>query len=157
MVMARSTFAEPLRCGRIGTKAYAMDHTDVLRRDTVILVGASPVTIKPALANLPVIAPACRWWGVCFVALGRVPDVVIGDMDCDTRCCHRRSRPSISGQDDTDFSTSGPHRCADHRSGFLEARLDHSLAAIHALMGLRHDRPVLLAGGGCPVTPHRGY
>ena len=30
--------------------------------------------------------------------------------------------------------------------GFLEARLDHSLAAIHALMGLRHDRPVLLAG-----------
>ena len=135
-------------------KPMPMDHTDLLRFSTaVILVGASPVTIKPALANLPDDLPliAADGGASALLAVGRVPDVVIGDMDS---LVSRDALPSsvevihLTGQDDTDFE-----KCLARIDapliiglGFLEARLDHSLAAIHALMGLRHDRPVLLAG-----------
>ena len=61
-----------------------MYHTEVLRFSTAVnLVGASPVTIKPALANLPDDLPliAADGGASVLLALGRVPDVVIGDMD----------------------------------------------------------------------------
>ena len=135
-------------------KPMPMDHTDVLRFSTaVILVGASPVTIKPALAKLPDDLPliAADGGASALLALGRVPDAVIGDMDS---LVSRDALPSsvevihLTGQDDTDFE-----KCLARIDapliiglGFLEARLDHSLAAIHALMCLRHDRPVLLVG-----------
>ena len=80
----------------------------------------------------------------------QVPDVVIGDMDL---LVSRDALPSsvevihLTGQDDTDFENVWPAADAPLiiGLGFLEG-LDHSLAAIHALMGLRHNRPVLLVG-----------
>ncbi len=135
-------------------KLMSMDSTDMLRFSTaVILVGASPVAIKPALTSLPDGLPliAADGGASALLALGRVPDVVIGDMDS---LFSRDVLPSsveiihLTGQDDTDFE-----KCLARIDapliiglGFLEARFDHSLAAIHALMGLRHDQPVLLAG-----------
>ena len=127
---------------------------DVMRFSTaVILVGAAPVAIKPVLTSLPGDLPliAADGGASALLALGKVPDVVIGDMDS---LISRDALPSsvelihLKGQDDTDFE-----KCLARIEapliiclGFLEARFDHSLAAIHALMCLRHDRPVLLAG-----------
>mgnify|MGYP001353479144 CR=1 FL=1 len=128
------------------------DH--ILRFDRpVILVGASPVPVGSALSMLPSGWPliAADGGANMLLDLGRRPDTVIGDMDS---LVSRDALPSsvevihLTGQDDTDFE-----KCLARIDapliiglGFLEARLDHSLAAIHALMGLRHDRPVLLAG-----------
>ena len=127
---------------------------DVIRFSTaVILVGASPIEIEPILATLPEELPliAADGGASALLALGRVPDMVIGDMDslasrdrlpCSVKIIH------LSGQNDTDFE-----KCLARIEaplilglGFLEARFDHSLAAIHALMSLCNDQPVLLAG-----------
>ena len=90
-------------------KPMPMYHTDVLSFSTaVILVGASPVTIKPALAKLPDDLPliAADGGASALLALGKVPAVVIGDMDS---LVSRDALPSsvevihLTGQDDTDF------------------------------------------------------
>lgn len=127
---------------------------NILRFSTaVILVGASPVAIKHVLNSLPENLPliAADGGASALLALGRVPDVVIGDMD--SLVSRDELPPSVefmhlTEQDDTDLE-----KCLARIEspliiglGFLEARLDHSLATIHALMSLRHDRPVLLVG-----------
>ena len=119
----------------------------------VILVGASPVAVGPVLSTLPVTWPliAADGGADMLLDLGRRPNIVIGDMDS---LISRDALPSsvelihLKGQDDTDFE-----KCLGRIEapliiclGFLEARFDHSLEAIHALMCLRHERPVLLAG-----------
>ncbi len=119
----------------------------------VILVGASPVALEPILAKLPDGLPLIAADGGAskLLDLGRVPNMIIGDMDS---LISPDTLPSsvkiihLSGQDDTDFE-----KCLARIEapliiglGFLEARFDHSLAAIHALMCLRHDHPVLLVG-----------
>ena len=140
---------------RIRHKRFMLENpADVMRFPTaVILVGASPVAIEPILAGLPEGLPliAADGGASALLALGRVPDIVIGDMDslvsrdtlpCSVKVVH------LSGQNDTDFE-----KCLSRIEspliiglGFLEARFDHSLAAIHALMSLCHDQPVLLVG-----------
>ncbi len=120
---------------------------------TVILVGASPVEIEPALTMLPDGLPivAADGGASALLALGRVPDMVIGDMD--SLVSTDALPPSVevihlSGQDDTDFEKC--LACIEAPFiiglGFLEARFDHSLATVHALMRLCHERPVLLIG-----------
>jgi len=119
----------------------------------VILVGASPVPIDRALANLPNDWPliAADGGASTVLELGRVPEAIIGDMDSLSSAVNIPDGVStlhLRGQDDTDFE-----KCLARIDaplivglGFLEARLDHSLAAIHTLMRLPHDRPVLLVG-----------
>ncbi len=119
----------------------------------VILVGASPVAIEAILVTLPEELPliAADGGASALLALGRVPDIVIGDMDSlaslDT-LPHSVKVIHLSGQNDTDFE-----KCLARIEapliiglGFLEARFDHTLAAIHALMSLCHNQPVLLVG-----------
>ena len=64
----------------------------------------------------------------------------------------------LSGQDDTDFE-----KCLRLINaplivgvGFLDGRLDHSLAALDSMARLEHDRPVLLAGSHDVVLRLRG-
>ena len=123
----------------------------MLSYDTpVVLVGASPVPIGPDLAALPSGWPlvAADGGANALLKLGRRPDMVIGDMDSARSLPDDLPRMALDGQDDTDLQ-----KCLARIEapllvglGFLDGRFDHGLAAIHALMMLDHDRPVLLVG-----------
>ena len=82
-----------------------------------------------------------------FINEGLFPQMVIGDMDSVT---HLDQLPvsvrqiGLSGQDDTDFE-----KCIRLINaplivglGFMDGRLDHSLAVLDAMARLEHDRPV---------------
>ena len=118
--------------------------------DPVILVGAAPVQIGSALEALPKLWPVIAADGGADVLLkiGRRPDLVIGDMDSVGALPDDLPQLSLAGQDDTDFEKclARVHAPLIVGLGFLEGRLDHTLAAIHALMALSHDRPVMLVG-----------
>ena len=118
--------------------------------DPVILVGAAPVQIGSALEALPKLWPVIAADGGADVLLkiGRRPDLVIGDMDSAGALPDDLPQLSLAGQDDTDFEKclARVHAPLIVGLGFLEGRLDHTLAAIHALMALSHDRPVMLVG-----------
>ena len=118
--------------------------------DPVILVGAAPVQIGPALEALPKSWPMIAADGGADVLLkiGRRPDLVIGDMDSAGALPVDLPQLSLAGQDDTDFEKclARVHAPLIVGLGFLEGRLDHTLAAMHALTALSHDRPVMLVG-----------
>ena len=119
-----------------------------------VLVGASP--IEPSVLEL---TKKLKSWPVLAadggintaVNAGLLPQMVIGDMDSVTDLDQlpvsvRQIR--LSGQDDTDFE-----KCLRLIKaplivgvGFLDGRLDHSLAALDAMARLDHNRPILLAG-----------
>mgnify|MGYP001062695453 CR=1 FL=1 len=121
----------------------------------IILVGASPVAIDTTLAELPDDWPlmAADGGATTILNAGRMPRVVIGDLDSlspDIRAALASGTQIIEllGQDDTDLEKALQRISAPLIIGlaFLEARFDHSLAALHALMRLDHDRPVMLVG-----------
>ena len=118
--------------------------------DPVILVGAAPVQIGSALEALPKLWPVIAADGGADVLLkiGRRPDLVIGDMDSAGALPDDLPQLSLAGQDDTDFEKclARVHAPLIVGLGFLEGRLDHTLAAMHALTALSHDRPVMLFG-----------
>ena len=127
------------------------EHNDMLRYDCpVVLVGAAPVEIGPALEALPYSWPliAADGGADALLQIGRWPDLVIGDMDSAGPLPDDLPQLPLAGQDDTDFEKCLARICAPLivGLGFLEGRLDHTLAAIHALMALPHDRPVMLFG-----------
>ena len=127
------------------------EHDDMLRYDCpVVLVGAAPVEIGPALEALPDSWPliAADGGADALVKIGRRPDLVIGDMDSAGPLPDDLPKLPLVGQDDTDFEKCLARICAPLivGLGFLEGRLDHTLAAMHALTALRHDRPVMLVG-----------
>ena len=126
----------------------------------VILVGAAPVPIDPLFAELSVSLPVIAADGGAHAVLasGRRPDMVIGDMDSGADLPEDIRRLHLTGQDDTDFE-----KCLQRilaplviGFGFLDARLDHTLAAIHALAAVPHDRPILLVGTTDMVLRLRG-
>lgn len=119
----------------------------------VILVGASPIPVAAALNALPSNWPVIAVDGgaAAVLAAGRRPEFILGDMDSlDSNSAVPDDVPvlSLDGQDDTDFQKALARVSAPLivGLGFLEGRFDHSLAAIHALMCLHHDRPVMLLG-----------
>ena len=138
---------------------------DCLKFDVpTVLFGASPVEpsvlkVTQKLKSWPVLAAD----GGLNAAInaGLLPQIVIGDMDSVTDLDQlpvsiRQIR--LSGQDDTDFE-----KCLRLIKaplivgvGFLDGRLDHSLAALDAMARLEHDRPVLLAGSSDVVLRLRG-
>ncbi|MGC6454315.1 MAG: thiamine diphosphokinase [Candidatus Puniceispirillaceae bacterium] len=126
--------------------------TETMLRYTtpVILVGASPVPVADTLSILPPDWPllAADGGANALLDLGRRPEMVIGDMDSARPLPDDLPRMALSGQDDTDLQ-----KCLARIEtpllvglGFLDGRFDHGLAAIHALMRLDHDRPVMLVG-----------
>ena len=129
-----------------------------------VLFGASPIgpsvrRVAQKFESWPVLAAD---GGVnAAINAGLLPQMVIGDMDSVTDLDQlpvsvRQIR--VSGQDDTDFE-----KCLRLINaplivgvGFLDGRLDHSLAVLDAMARLKHDRPVLLAGSNDVVLRLRG-
>lgn len=138
----------------------AAEDTNLTFDRPVVLVGASPVPVAAALETLPRSWPllAADGGANVLLALGRRPELVIGDMDSAVDLPADLPRLHLSGQDDTDFQ-----KCLARIKaplivglGFLEGRLDHTLSALHALMGLPHDRPVMLIGDSDVMIRLRG-
>ena len=142
-----------------------IQQNDRLKFDVpTVLFGASP--IGPSLLK---VTQNFKSWPVlaadgglnAAINAGLLPQMVIGDMDSVTDLDQlpvsvRQIR--LSGQDDTDFE-----KCLRLIKaplivgvGFLDGRLDHSLAAFDAMARLDHDRPVLLAGSNDVVLRLRG-
>lgn len=127
---------------------------DRLRSDRpVALVGAGPapeaaLSACLARAGMAVAADGGARW---LLAAGRMPDMVIGDLDSfepgevpQDRVLH------VAGQDDTDLE-----KCLSRidaplvlGAGFLGGRIDHGLAAMNALAARAADggRPCILVG-----------
>ena len=148
-------------------KGPSMDiqHNDRLKFDEpIVLFGASPIgpsvlEVTKKLKSWPVLAAD---GGInSAINAGLLPQMVIGDMDSvvdldQLPVSVRQIR--LSGQDDTDFE-----KCLRLIKaplivgvGFLDGRLDHSLAAFDAMARLDHDRPVMLAGSNDVVLRLRG-
>lgn len=148
----RQTIASGLSFGH--NKRMSMVQDQHFESETpVILVGASPVPVGPTLLGLPSVWPiiAVDGGAAAVLAAGAHPEFVLGDMDSiDGGITIPEDVPvlSLDGQDDTDFQKALNRVTAPLivGLGFLEARFDHSLAAIHALMCVRHDRPIMLLG-----------
>ena len=125
-----------------------------------ILVGASPVELGSFFFSLPDAWPVIAAdGGVDTLAkYGRRPEMVIGDMDSAQTLPPDVPHLHLAGQDDTDFE-----KClARIRAplivgfGFLDGRIDHSLAAIHALAAQRNVGPVMLCGAHDAVACPQG-
>lgn len=130
-----------------------MKDTIVQSSKPVILVGGGVCpenALTDALTHAKCVV-AADGGAAKVLACGRIPDMVIGDMDSlapelwnqlgDNRLCR------IDEQDSTDFD-----KCLRHISaplilgyGFLGARLDHELAALNVL-ARRPDIPCILVG-----------
>ena len=142
-----------------------IQQNDRLKFDVpTVLFGASPigpwvVKVAKKFESWPVLAAD---GGInAAINAGLLPKMVIGDMDSvvdldQLPVSVRQIR--LSGQDDTDFE-----KCLRLIKaplivgvGFLDGRLDHSLAAFDAMARLDHDRPVLLAGSNDVVLRLRG-
>ena len=130
----------------------------------IVLFGASPVgssvlKVTQKLRGWPVLAAD----GGLNTAKnsGLLPQMVIGDMDSVTDLDQLPvsiGQIRCFGQDDTDFE-----KCLRLIRaplivgvGFLDGRLDHSLAALDAMARLEHDRPVLLVGSHDVILRLRG-
>ncbi len=129
-----------------------------------VLFGASPIgpsvlEVTKRLKSWPVLAAD---GGInAAINAGLLPQMVIGDMDSVVdldRLPVSVRQIRVSGQDDTDFE-----KCLRLIKaplivgvGFLDGRLDHSLAAFDAMARLDHDRPVMLAGSNDVVLRLRG-
>jgi thiamine pyrophosphokinase len=116
----------------------------------VILVGAAPVPLDEMFTTFPDSWPliAADGGANTVMAAGRRPDLVVGDMDSRVDLPPDIRQLHLAGQDDTDFEKCLKRIIAPLivGFGFLDARLDHTLAAIHALTAVPHDRPILLIG-----------
>ncbi len=126
----------------------------------VLLVGAAPVPMPPLFAELAQRLPVIAADGGVYAVLesGWAPDLVIGDMDSSGDLPADMKWLHLSGQDDTDFE-----KCLKRITapliigfGFLDARLDHTLAAIHALAAVPHNAPILLVGATDMLLRLRG-
>ena len=116
----------------------------------VILVGASPVALGPFFLSLPQAWPVIAADGGAdtLAEYGRRPELVIGDMDLACRSTVGRAAASPG--------RSGRHRLrkclARIRAplivgfGFLDGRLDHSLAVMNALASQKDPHAVMLCG-----------
>ena len=142
-----------------------IQQNDRLKFDVpTVLFGASPIgpsvlDVTKKLKSWPVLAAD---GGInAAINAGLLPQMVIGDMDSvvdldQLPVSVRQIR--LSGQGDTDFE-----KCLRLIKaplivgvGFLDGRLDHSLAAFDAMARLDHDRPVLLAGSNDVVLRLQG-
>jgi len=129
-------------------------------RSPVLLVGAAPVPMPPLFTELAETLPIIAADGGVHAVLewGRAPELVIGDMDSSGDLPADMKWLHLSGQDDTDFE-----KCLKRIAapliigfGFLDARLDHTLAAIHALAAVPHNAPILLVGTSDMLLRLRG-
>ncbi|MHA6344791.1 thiamine diphosphokinase [Roseivivax sp. CAU 1761] len=126
---------------------------------TVLLVGGAPCAsgpLKRALARTDC-AVAADGGAATLLALGRMPDAVIGDLDSLPEDLRARIPPArlhrIAEQDSTDFDKALRNIAAPLilGFGFLEARLDHALAAL-TVLARRPGQRCLLIGAADAVA-----
>lgn len=117
----------------------------------VALIGGSPSPAGTGLALEMTAHTVCADGGARHMAGRRQPDVIIGDLDSLPQKDEWRSRPGtrlihVEEQETTDFEKCLRHVRADFFicGACLGGRLDHELAAMHALIA--EERPVILAG-----------
>lgn len=132
----------------------------LIYNDPVVLVGGGPLEaeIFSLVRGRAKYFVAADGGGDALLAEGVIPDAVIGDMDSLSDAA-RAAIPEdriheVLEQDSTDFEKAlrGVRAPLIYAVGFTGARLDHELAALHALV-LYEDRPVVLVGAE-DVTVH---
>jgi thiamine pyrophosphokinase len=81
-------------------------------------------------------------------AAGLRPSLVLGDMDSVRRVPDDVPALQLDGQDDTDLEKALQRISAPLiiGFGFLDGRLDHVLASMHAITRLQRDIPLILVG-----------
>ena len=120
----------------------------------IVLIGGGPVvrTIPTLIRGLPIVAvdgglDSC-------INYSMVPDYFIGDMDSASSSAKKYAKlnkiPSnfVAEQETTDFEKALMHVDAPGYVclGFLDGRLDHSLAVLHVIQKQSQKRPILLLG-----------
>ncbi|MBY4892969.1 thiamine diphosphokinase [Rhodobacteraceae bacterium N5(2021)] len=122
-------------------------------RDSVVLVGGGPLEAATfaLVRDRADIFVAADGGADALLAMGVIPDAVIGDMDS-LSAAGRAAIPAdrlfeVTEQDSTDFDKAlrAVETPLIYAVGFTGARLDHGLAALHVLARYG-DRPVLLVG-----------
>jgi len=129
---------------------------------TLLLIGGAPVDVA-LMQRLAAGRPLVAADGGANTALrsGLVPDLVLGDLDSieEIDAVRRHTRVvHIPDQDSTDLEKSLVHVDAPAiiGLGFLGARFDHSLAALHALSACAKPRKIMLVGDHDVVLRVRG-
>jgi thiamine pyrophosphokinase len=136
-----------------------MEHGSRRFREAVTLVGGGPfdfADLETARARAPVLVAADQA-ADRLREMGRMPDLIVGDMDSisDLEAWRRRDVRvlHLTEQDTTDFekclySTEAPLYVA---LGFTGGRLDHTLAVLHALMRYPEKRVVVVSAAEAVV------
>ena len=120
----------------------------------VVLIGGGPVarTIPTLIKGLPIVAVDAGLDSCINYSM--VPNYFIGDMDSASSSAKQYAKlnkiPSnfVAEQETTDFEKAlmyvdaAGYVCL----GFLDGRLDHSLAVLHVIQKQSHKRPILLLG-----------
>ena len=125
--------------------------SDLVYSEPVLLVGAGPATREDFDTARGVTGGVIAVDGGfdALAAWGAVPDAVLGDMDS-IRATVPQNVPTIElpEQESTDLEKA--LRVVDAPLcvgiGFLDGRLDHTLAAMHALVGATNRFAILLGG-----------
>lgn len=141
----------------------ALSEAPLLRAETsLLLIGGAPVDVA-MMQGLAADRPLVAVDGGADTALraGLLPDLVLGDLDSieDVDAVRQRSRVvHLADQNSTDLekSLASVEAPAIIGLGFLGARFDHSLAALHALATCTKPREIMLVGDHDVVLRVRG-
>ncbi len=129
---------------------------------TLLLIGGAPLDaalMRSLAAGRPLVAADSG--ANTALEAGLVPDLVLGDLDSIEAidAVRRRSRVvHLQDQNSTDLEKALAHIEAPWiiGLGFLGARFDHSLAALHALAACTKTREIMLIGAHDAVLRVRG-
>jgi len=116
----------------------------------VLLIGASPDLDPDMVSGIDPHWPLIAVDGGLDTAhaAGLRPSLVLGDMDSARRVPDDVPALQLDGQDDTDLEKALQRISAPLiiGFGFLDGRLDHVLASMHAITRLQRDIPLILVG-----------
>ena len=116
----------------------------------VLLIGASPDLDPDMVSGIDPHWPLIAVDGGLDTAhaAGLRPSLVLGDMDSVRRVPDDLPALQLDGQDDTDLEKALQRISAPLiiGFGFLDGRLDHVLASMHAITRLQRDIPLILVG-----------
>lgn len=116
----------------------------------VLLIGASPDLDPNMVSGIDPHWPLIAVDGGLDTAhaAGLRPSLVLGDMDSVRRVPDDVPALQLDGQDDTDLEKALQRISAPLiiGFGFLDGRLDHVLASMHAITRLQRDIPLILVG-----------
>jgi len=129
--------------------------------DPVLLVGGAPINVEllKRFSDMPTVAADAGAYKLS--AIGKVPEMIVGDLDSIVNRANWEELCKvvhITEQDTIDFEkclycVDAPYFIA---AGFLGARLDHTLAAMHVLQKFSSEKTVVLISDQDAVLVTRG-